>query len=164
MFCIADVLKEHHEASKKDNTLLPYLPIPHVRDMLIAPSDRLASGQSNAEQFQYPWLNCWMLDFNETRWSAISHGFSYCDWGIISNHTNETMNICTEHNACSRHRGNTYLTSLSLVRVRHHGRANSVKVEINFTSSASSVFQVYNLCCDKCKCVKVSRLCIEFLG
>ena len=32
----------------------------------------------------------------------------------------------------SRHRGKTYLTSLPLVSVRHHGHANSVKVEIKF--------------------------------
>lgn len=37
---IIEVLREHHEASKTDKNLLPYLPIPHVRDMLIAPSDR----------------------------------------------------------------------------------------------------------------------------
>ena len=49
-----------------------------------------------------------------------------------------------------RHRGNTYLTSLPLVSVHHHGRANSVKVEINFTSSASSIFLVHNWYCDKC--------------
>ena len=62
----------------------------------------------------------------------------------------------------SWHRGNTYLTSLPLVSgnmyllslllvsVRHHGRVNSVKVEMNFTSSASSIFLVHNSCCDKC--------------
>lgn len=38
---ITDVLREHHDASKNDKVLLPYLPIPHVRDMLIPPSDRL---------------------------------------------------------------------------------------------------------------------------
>ena len=47
------------------------------------------------------------------------------------------------------HRGNTYLTSLP-VSARHHGRVNSVKIEINFTSSASSIFLVHNLYCDKC--------------
>ena len=44
-----------------------------------------------------------------------------------------------------RHRGNTYLRSIPLVSVHHHGRVNSVKVEINFTSSASSIFQVHNI-------------------
>ena len=47
-------------------------------------------------------------------------------------------------------RGNTYLTSLPLVSVHYHGRVNSVRVEINFTSSASSIFLVHNSCCDKC--------------
>ncbi|KAL9972027.1 hypothetical protein ACROYT_G018266 [Oculina patagonica] len=37
---IIDILREHHEASKAEKNLLPYLPIPHVRDMLIPPSDR----------------------------------------------------------------------------------------------------------------------------
>ncbi|XP_068718898.1 inner nuclear membrane protein Man1-like [Montipora capricornis] len=37
---IIDILREHHEASKTEKNLLPYLPIPHVRDMLIPPSDR----------------------------------------------------------------------------------------------------------------------------
>ena len=36
------------------------------------------------------------------------------------------------------------------VSVRHHGRENSVKVEVNFTSSGSSIFLVLNLCCGKC--------------
>ena len=44
-------------------------------------------------------------------------------------------------------RGNTYLTSLPLVSVHYHGRVNSVRVEINFPSSASSIFLVHNLCC-----------------
>ena len=39
-FTSLEILREHHEASKTDNNLLPYLPIPHVRDMLIPPSDR----------------------------------------------------------------------------------------------------------------------------
>jgi len=39
---IIDILREHHEASKAEKNLLPYLPIPHVRDMLIPPSDRFA--------------------------------------------------------------------------------------------------------------------------
>ena len=47
------------------------------------------------------------------------------------------------------HQGNTYLTSLPLVSVRHRGRVNSLKVDINFTSSGSSIFLVHNLCCDK---------------
>ena len=47
-------------------------------------------------------------------------------------------------------RGNTYMTSLPLVSVRHHGHVNSVNVEINFTSGASTVFHVHNLSCDKC--------------
>ncbi|XP_074620236.1 uncharacterized protein LOC141879033 isoform X1 [Acropora palmata] len=37
---IIEILREHHQASKTEKTLLPYLPIPHVRDMLIPPSDR----------------------------------------------------------------------------------------------------------------------------
>lgn len=37
-----DILREHHEVSKAEKNLLPYLPIPHVRDMLIPPSDRFA--------------------------------------------------------------------------------------------------------------------------
>jgi len=37
---IIDILREHHEASKTEKNLLPYLPIPHVRDMLIPPTDR----------------------------------------------------------------------------------------------------------------------------
>ena len=62
----------------------------------------------------------------------------------------------------TQHRGNRYVTSLPLVSgsmywtslawvsVRHHGRVlNSVKIEINFTSRASSTFLVHNLCCDK---------------
>ena len=59
------------------------------------------------------------------------------------------------------------LTSLPLVSVLHHGRVNSVKVEINFISSASSIILVHNLCCDKCiqrTYLKVLRLSIEFLG
>ena len=35
----------------------------------------------------------------------------------------------------TRHRGNTYLTSLPSVSVRHHGRVNSVKVEIHLVES-----------------------------
>ena len=46
--------------------------------------------------------------------------------------------------------GSTYLTSLPLVGVRHHGRLTSVKVDIHFTSSASSTFLVHNFCCEKC--------------
>lgn len=43
MICFCpDILREHHEASKAEKNLLPYLPIPHVRDMLIPPSDRFA--------------------------------------------------------------------------------------------------------------------------
>ena len=48
-----------------------------------------------------------------------------------------------------------------------HGRVNSVKIEIIFTSSAGSIIVVHNLCCDKCisrTYLKVSRLSIEFLG
>ncbi|CAH3045951.1 unnamed protein product [Pocillopora meandrina] len=37
---IIDILWEHHEASKTEKNLLPYLPIPHVRDMLIPPTER----------------------------------------------------------------------------------------------------------------------------
>lgn len=37
---IIDILREHHEASKTEKNLLPYLPIPHVRDMLIPPTER----------------------------------------------------------------------------------------------------------------------------
>ena len=33
--------------------------------------------------------------------------------------------------------------------VRHRGRVNLLKVDINFTSSGSSIFLVHNLCCDK---------------
>ena len=40
MFVFLEILREHHQASKTEKNLLPYLPIPHVRDMLIAPSDR----------------------------------------------------------------------------------------------------------------------------
>ena len=40
MFVFLDILREHHQASKTEKNLLPYLPIPHVRDMLIPPSDR----------------------------------------------------------------------------------------------------------------------------
>ena len=36
------------------------------------------------------------------------------------------------------------------VSVRHHGREHSVNVEVNFTSSGSSIFLVLNLCCGKC--------------
>ena len=43
----------------------------------------------------------------------------------------------------------TYLTSLPLVSVRHHGRVNSQRVNINFTSSASSICLVHNVCCEK---------------
>ena len=43
----------------------------------------------------------------------------------------------------------TYLTSLPLVSVRHHGRVNSQRVNINFTSSASFICLVHNLCCEK---------------
>ena len=44
-----------------------------------------------------------------------------------------------------RHRGSTYLTSLPLVSVRHHGRVKkSVEVEIKFHLECN------NLCCDKC--------------
>ena len=42
-FKFLDILREHHEASKTEKNLLPYLPIPHVRDMLIPPSDRCAN-------------------------------------------------------------------------------------------------------------------------
>ena len=40
IFVFLEILREHHQASKTEKTLLPYLPIPHVRDMLIPPSDR----------------------------------------------------------------------------------------------------------------------------
>ena len=50
----------------------------------------------------------------------------------------------------SRHRGNTYLTSLPLVSVRCHGRVTRWKSRWNFTSSASSIFLAHNLCCDNC--------------
>ena len=36
-----DILRNHHNDCKKDKDLTPYLPIPHVRDMVIAPQDRL---------------------------------------------------------------------------------------------------------------------------
>ena len=43
------------------------------------------------------------------------------------------------------YRGNTYLTSLPLVRVRHHGRVTQWKSRKDFTSSASStIFLVYD--------------------
>ena len=60
------------------------------------------------------------------------------------------------------HRGNTYLTSLPLVSgnmyltspplvsVRHHGRVNSVKVEIKFHLECKLRFPSAQLCCDKC--------------
>ena len=51
---------------------------------------------------------------------------------------------------CNGHRGNTYLTSRPLVSVRRHGHVTQWKSRWNFTSSASSIFLVHNLCCDKC--------------
>lgn len=35
-----EVLKNHHNQCRKNKDLNPYLAIPHVRDMLIKPSDR----------------------------------------------------------------------------------------------------------------------------
>ncbi|KAK3701728.1 hypothetical protein QZH41_018890, partial [Actinostola sp. cb2023] len=37
---IIDILRKHHDACKSDKDLPPYLPIPHVRDMLIKPEER----------------------------------------------------------------------------------------------------------------------------
>lgn len=40
LWFVLDILRKHHEACKTDKDLPPYLPIPHVRDMLIKPSER----------------------------------------------------------------------------------------------------------------------------
>ncbi|XP_048589660.1 inner nuclear membrane protein Man1 isoform X2 [Nematostella vectensis] len=37
---IIDILRKHHNACQNDKDLPPYLPIPHVRDMLIKPANR----------------------------------------------------------------------------------------------------------------------------
>lgn len=37
---IMEVLRRHYDATKRDKNLLPYLAIVHVRDMLLAPSER----------------------------------------------------------------------------------------------------------------------------
>ena len=39
-WCSLDVLKNHHNECQKNKDLSPYLAIPHVRDMLIKPSER----------------------------------------------------------------------------------------------------------------------------
>lgn len=39
--CWTDVLKSHSEACQENQDLQPYLPIPHVRDSLVQPQDRL---------------------------------------------------------------------------------------------------------------------------
>ncbi|XP_077864088.1 inner nuclear membrane protein Man1-like, partial [Saccoglossus kowalevskii] len=36
---IIDVLKTHHESCRRDRGLQPFLAIPHVRDMLLQPSE-----------------------------------------------------------------------------------------------------------------------------
>ena len=43
-----------------------------------------------------------------------------------------------------------YVFDVTSIGQRSSRRVNSVKVEINFTSSASSIFLVHNLYCDKC--------------
>ena len=64
----------------------------------------------------------------------------------------KSSNRCTWLECCwERHRGNmTYLTSLPLISVRHHGHENSGKVQINSILSASSVFLVHKSRCYKC--------------
>ena len=57
-------------------------------------------------------------------------GGGWGDWSFTSPqspicHQNETAPV-------NRHRGNTYLTSLPLVSVHHHGRVNSVKSRDKF--------------------------------
>ena len=47
------------------------------------------------------------------------------------------------------HHENTYSLSLPLVNVPHHGQLARWKSRWSFTSSASSVFFVHDLCCDK---------------
>nr|CAB3263414.1 inner nuclear membrane protein Man1-like [Phallusia mammillata] len=37
---ILDILKSHHESSENDETIKPYLPILHARDMIIQPQER----------------------------------------------------------------------------------------------------------------------------
>lgn len=73
IFCFSlksiDVLREHHEASKTDKNLLPYLPIPHVRDMLIAPSDRFVK---------------WFVVFLcVSQYIGFSHALSYVECGVM---------------------------------------------------------------------------------
>nr|XP_006825127.1 PREDICTED: inner nuclear membrane protein Man1-like [Saccoglossus kowalevskii] len=42
---IIDVLKTHHESCRRDRGLQPFLAIPHVRDMLLQPSERRPRGR-----------------------------------------------------------------------------------------------------------------------
>lgn len=48
----ADVLKSHSEACQENQDLQPYLPIPHVRDSLVQPQDRLVHVQNQPKPSQ----------------------------------------------------------------------------------------------------------------
>ena len=103
------------------------------------------------------------------QWYCLFVYFSLQSWKICLRTSDETANhpaaevtlrsahsprstasLNSEPGSRGRHRGNTYLTSLPLVSVRRHGRETQWKSRKNFTTSASSIFLVHNVCCDKC--------------